>query len=177
LGDRGRIASSLGNLGRVAYVQRDYLAARALFEESLAIAQELEDRVGIAGSLNNLGRVARDQGDLASARALHQQGMVIVRELGDRQGITDSLDGLAAIAAAMGSTLHAARVWGATEQLREEIGSPLRTDEMQNYFPRVAAARAAVGDDAAFDRAWREGQALTLEQAIALALEESPSGT
>jgi hypothetical protein len=37
----------------------------------------------------------------------------------------------------------------------------------------VAAARTALGDDAAFDRAWKEGRALTLEQAIALALGET----
>ena len=174
LGDRGRIASSLGNLGRVAYVQGDYPAARALFEEGLAIARELEDRVSIAGSLNNLGRVARDQGDLASAWALHQEGMVIVRELGDRQGIADSLEGLASVYAALGSSLHAARVWGMAEQLRTEIGSPLPPDERPSYDRRIAAARADVGDDdASFDRAWQEGRALPLEQAIALALEET----
>ena len=39
------------------------------------------------------------------------------------------------------------------------------------YHQRVAAARAALGDDAAFDRAWQDGRALTLEQAIELALE------
>jgi hypothetical protein len=37
----------------------------------------------------------------------------------------------------------------------------------------VAAARAALGDIAAFDRAWQEGLALTLEQAIELALEDA----
>jgi hypothetical protein len=37
----------------------------------------------------------------------------------------------------------------------------------------VTAARAVLGDDAAFDRAWQEGRALTLEQAIELALEKT----
>jgi len=36
----------------------------------------------------------------------------------------------------------------------------------------VAAARAALGDDAAFSQAWQEGRALTLDQAIELALEK-----
>ena len=171
LGDRGRIASSLGNLARVAYVQGDYPAARIQYDESLAITRELGDRVGIAGALNNLGRVARDQGDLASAWALHQESMVIVRELGDRQGIADSLEGLASVDAAFGSSLRAARVWGMAEQMRKEIGSPIPPDERPNYDRRVAAARAVVGDDATFDRAWQEGRALLLEQAIALALD------
>ena len=37
----------------------------------------------------------------------------------------------------------------------------------------VAAARSAVGNDEAFDRAWQEGRALTVEQAIELAFEQS----
>ena len=38
---------------------------------------------------------------------------------------------------------------------------------------RSAAARAALADDAAFDAAWADGRAMTMEQAIALALGES----
>jgi hypothetical protein len=34
-------------------------------------------------------------------------------------------------------------------------------------------ARVALGDDAAFDRAWREGHAWTLEQVLELAFEKS----
>src|SRR5262245_49161240 len=33
-------------------------------------------------------------------------------------------------------------------------------------------ARAALGDDAAFDAAWQEGRAMTLEQAIAYSLDK-----
>jgi hypothetical protein len=42
-----------------------------------------------------------------------------------------------------------------------------------DYEQRVDSARVAVGDDAAFDRAWQQGRALTLEQAIDLALDET----
>ena len=73
--------------------------------------------------------------------------------------------------AALGGSARAVRIWGAAERLREEIGSPLL--ERPRHVRRVAAARAALGDDAAFDRAWKEGSALTLEQAIDLALEKT----
>jgi non-specific serine/threonine protein kinase len=74
------------------------------------------------------------------------------------------------VVAALGSSLSAARIWGAAEQLREEIGLPLL--DRSRYDRRVAAARAALGDDAAFDHAWKEGSALTLEQAIEIALQD-----
>jgi len=170
LGDRRVIAASLLNLGVVAYAQDDYPAAGALYEESLAIMRELGDGSGIARLLTNLGNLVSDQGDFASAQALYQESVAVGRELGDRRGIADSLAGLATPVAALGSSLRAARIWGAAERLREEIGSPLL--ERPRYDQRVAAARAALGDDSAFDRAWQEGRAVTLEQAIGLALNE-----
>jgi hypothetical protein len=118
-------------------------------------------------SLNNLGLVAHEQGDNAAARALLEESLTIYRELGDRHGIAWSLEGLAT--AALGAPLHASRLWGAAERLREEIGAPLPPNEKSRYEQQVAAARAALADDAA----WAEGRAMTLEQAIELALEQA----
>jgi non-specific serine/threonine protein kinase len=157
----------------VAYYQGDYPAARSLYEECLAIWREMGHRFGTAVSLSNLGNLVFGQGDYPVAGVLHQEGLVIRRDLGDRRGIAYSLEGLATVVAALGSSLRAARIWGAAERLREEIGSPLPPNERPHYGPRVAAARAALGDDAAFDRAWQQGRALTLEQAIELALAET----
>ena len=91
----------------------------------------------------------------------------------DRLGIANSLEGLAAVVAALGASLRAARIWGAAERLRAEIGSPLPPIYRPCYEREVAAARAVLGDDAAFDHAWQDGHASTIEQAIALALAES----
>jgi hypothetical protein len=97
----------------------------------------------------------------------------MVSELGDKLGIAISLEGLAGVVAALGSSLPAARIWGAAERLRAEVGSPLSPRDRPDYDRRVATARKALGDDAAFDRARQEGGALTLEQAIAIALDET----
>jgi tetratricopeptide (TPR) repeat protein len=173
LGDRGRIADALNNLGNLACNQGDFGSARSLIEESLAIGRDLVDLDGIASSLHSLGVVAYLQGDLAAAKALYTESLDNRRELGDRLGLARALEGLATVADALGSSLRAAHIWGAAERLREEIGTPLSPTERPRYDQRVAAARVAVGDDAAFDRAWQEGRALTLEQSIALALEET----
>jgi non-specific serine/threonine protein kinase len=143
-----------------------------LIEESLAIGRDLGDRDGIASSLHSLGVVAYLQGHLAAARALYTESLDNRRELDDRLGIARALEGLAAVVAALGSSLRAARIWGAAQRLREEIGTPLSPTERSHYDQRAAAARAAA-DDAAFDRAWQEGRALTLTQAIDLASEET----
>jgi tetratricopeptide (TPR) repeat protein len=170
LGDRRGIGTSLTGLGYVALNQGDYPAARALLEESLAIHRELGDRFGIAASLRNLGYVVLYQGDYPAARALLEESLAIRRGLGDRHGIPYSLEGLAAVAASLRDSLRAARIWGATERSRAEIGMPLPPCERPGYDRCVAAARIASGDDAAFDSAWQVGRGLTLDQAIDLAL-------
>jgi hypothetical protein len=103
---------------------------------------------------------------------LYENSLVTQRELGDTGKIAESLEGIASVVAALGLSLRAARIWGAAEGLREEIGSPLRPYERPNYYRHVVAARTRE-DNAAFDRAWQEGRALPLEQAMELALKET----
>ncbi len=173
LGNRRGIANSLNNLAIVAREQGDNPNARALAEQSLEIQRELGDRGGIALALKTLASVAFEQGELASARALYGESLAIEGVLGDRRGIAFSLEGLAEVVAVLGDARRAAGIWGAAERLREEIGSPLAPIERSHYDRGVVAARARLGDDAAFNGAWQEGRASTLEQAIAIALAEA----
>lgn len=173
LGERHRIAALLSNLGNLARDRGDDNAARALHEESLATFSELGDRWGIAAALNNLGNVACEQGDYAAANAVLAESLAIRSELSERRGIAESLEGLAAVEAARRRVPRSASLWAAAERLREEIGAPLPPNERTRYERQVPAARAVLGDDAAFDTAWQEGRAMPLEQAIAYALDEA----
>ena len=170
LGDRYNSAGLLGNLGGVAFRQGDYPAARVLHEESLAIGRELGNPYSIAMSLSNVGHVALDQGDYPAAKTLLEESLVICRELGHRIRILYTLEVLAAVVASLRDSLGAARIWGAAERSRAEIGPPRPLNEMPNYERYVAAARIASGNDGAFDSAWQEGRRLMLDQAIDLAL-------
>jgi hypothetical protein len=66
-------------------------------------------------------------------------------------------------------------LWGAGQALREAIGAPLPPNEHPEYERMVAAARARLGEDA-FAAAWARGRTISLEQAIAFALEEPLPG-
>jgi hypothetical protein len=87
--------------------------------------------------------------------------------------IADALEGYGALAAAQGAPRRALRLAGAAAALRErERGTrPLSPREQITRDRRLAPARQALSaeEQAA---AWAEGQAMTLEQAIADALEE-----
>jgi predicted ATPase/class 3 adenylate cyclase len=172
-GDRWAAAAALNNMANLAAEQGDYRGSQTQLQESLAIWRELGDRGATATALENLGNVAYEQGELAAARALHVESLSLRRQVGDKLGIVISLERLAAVAASLGSPLRAARIWGAAERLRAEIGSALEPKDRSHLDRRGAAAREALGDDAAFDRAWQDGRSLTLEQAIDLALDET----
>ena len=170
LGDPWGVAASLNNLGVVAHAQCDHAAARSLYAESLAIRRALGDRSGIATSLHNLGLAASDQGDHASARTLFAESLLAFQELGYRRGLADALEALAYVGGSPSDPARAARIWGAAARLRTLIGAPLPPNERGRYDGRVATARAALGDDSAFDRAWQEGHDLPLDDVIGLAL-------
>ncbi len=173
MGDRWNAALILYRLGLVACFSGDCPAARKLLEESLAIRREFSDWAGAARALSGLGMVAYDQGDFAGSMALYREGLSVYRTQSDRSVIAISLEGLAEAMAALGDVPRAARIWGAMERLRADIGSPLRPAWRRHCDRSVAAARTALNDDVAFERAWQEGRALTLAQAMQLAI--SPS--
>jgi tetratricopeptide (TPR) repeat protein len=170
LRDQRGIAFTLYDLGSVALMQGDYERAKVLFEESLAIRRVLFDQQGIAFTLNDLGNVALAQGDYERAEALYEESLAIFQELGSQWGIANALKKFAKLAGVKGQRERAARLLGAAEALREAIGAPMYLPERPDYEQIVTELRSALGDEA-FAVAWEEGRAMTLEQAIAYALE------
>ncbi len=181
-GDKRGIAWSLYLLGLMAQLQENNTAARTLFEESLLVVREIGYRVGIAQTLGNLGSVACSHGDYSTASALYRESLLIRQEASDRYGIAICLIGLGGIAirrAIRPEHSEGTReqeeggkgvmLLGAGEALMETIGAQLVWDEGRVYERGVATAREML-DEAAFARAWAEGRAMSMEQAITLAL-------
>jgi non-specific serine/threonine protein kinase len=65
----------------------------------------------------------------------------------------------------------ATRLVGATEALSEAAGAPWTPAWREEVLQQTAAARAALGEEA-FTCGWAAGRAMSLEQAVAYALEE-----
>ena len=116
--------------------------------------------------------MAQLEGEYQHALALYTESLSLRWALRNTAGCAWCLEGLAQIAGALGHTVRAARLWGAAEALRTRIGASLSPAERSRHDGCVAATRARL-DAATFEAAWAEGQAMTLEQAIAYALEGS----
>ena len=171
LTDRHTVAYLLLALGLAAVVAGDLERVEALHEESLVIFRELGDKRGIAWVLTNLGLLTLGLGRYADARVLLHENLKLSRQTRDMVCLQYSLLGLAGVAAAEGGPVEAARLWGAAEALRMVTGFALPSIARGhlNYEHEVAAVRSHLGAEE-FDRAWSEGKAMGLDEAIGHAL-------
>jgi hypothetical protein len=90
-------------------------------------------------------------------------------EFGSVLRIVQALETLAALASADGPPARAARLIGASEQLRQETGFAI-FDDAATYARTVEAARTQLGSEA-FDRERSAGAMLSREAVIAYANE------
>jgi tetratricopeptide (TPR) repeat protein len=165
-------AWGLLNLGCVALWEGDRAAAHSYYAESLPMMQN--DKRGLAELLEPLGLLALTEGDYGAARATFCQCLTLYREIGRKAVNAPLVAGLAAIAWHAGDADRAARLLGAAAGLPAPIVSSLPPDIRPDPARTAAAVRKALGE-ARFAAAYAEGQAMTLEAAVAYALEE-PDG-
>ncbi len=170
LNDRNGLGWAPPWLGCVAYRQGNLDEARALIEAGLALHDPGAPWHEVAFALFSLGEVTRAQGELAVSAAHYARSLRSVMAHGARPSVPAHLEGFAKLAAAAGDTARAARLWGAAEALRAQIGIPVPPVERTDYEQAVAAARQA-GPPSEFAQAWSEGRAWTWKQAAEYALE------
>jgi hypothetical protein len=141
-----------------------------LHAEALELFRALGAQRGIAGALGNLAAVAEREGDHAGAVALCEESLRLDQAIGAEEQAVEGLQTMVLVLAAQGQALRAARLAGAAAALRDALDVPLRPNQREVYDQAMRTVRAALGEES-FSAAWAEGQALSLEQAIALALE------
>jgi len=171
MGDRWRIAAALKFLSFVALDQGDAARAQALASESLALNRELGDRRQSGSSLYALALAIRDQGDYVAARTMLAEAFALFAEVQEKLYRARALEALAGIAVVEGAYERAARVFGAAEAFCGTFNMPLVLLQRAVYERNVALVRAQL-DAARLSKAWAEGRAMMLEQAVAYALEE-----
>ena len=169
------VAWALNHLGDVARCREDPSRATALYEESLAVFRQNGERQGIAAALHNLGHVALTQGDTGRARALFTESLTVFRELGFEWSMADCLMGLAGVAGQEGYPAQAAVLYGAAETAHQAVDASGILIEPANQlaWERDMATVRSKLDEHMWARAWEAGRAMTLEQAIGYALEET----
>jgi len=173
MGDKWLIAMSLNNLAEVARLQGDLQQALPMFEEGAQLLAEMGSKSFMAILMDGLGTIMQYQGHYDRALAIHMQCLTLAHEMDDQRIIALSLEKLAGVAAGTGSAERAAWLLGAAEVLREAIHVPIESIDCPDYERFLSATRAGL-DEKSLSAAWAQGRAMTLEQAIACALNGAP---
>ncbi len=169
------ILYALFSLKRLHFAQGEAARARALNEEYLALSKAMGLRPAMADALSFQGCLALQEGDVALAGELFEESLALLREVNDGWFIAICLQEIGIVVAAQGRMAEAAWLWGAAEGLCAQLLAPLPPTERAPMARQMAAARAALGEEA-FTLAWEEGRAMTPEQAVARLSRTVPTG-
>jgi tetratricopeptide (TPR) repeat protein len=164
--DRRTTERVLDSLARLSLKLGDADAARGHAEEALALRRAIGDPRRVADGLALLGRVAVRRGDDTGARRYLREALETATAARDDGAVAACLEVAAEAAARRGDGDRAARLWAAAGEQRARVGlGPSRADETQRARA-IGAARARVAA-AVWDAAWRAGEAMSQEAAIA----------
>ena len=167
-GDKLGLARCLNNLGLVVYSRGDLERATRLTQESVALLRELGAGADTAVGLCNLGWMTLLQNDLGKAADLYEESLALAWDSGMQPMVLPTLEGYACLAGARGEARRAARLWGMAQTL-EAKGISRDTDFLAEADARISAVRSGMGEEA-WEAAWRQGRAMTLEEAISYAM-------
>jgi predicted ATPase/DNA-binding SARP family transcriptional activator len=171
IGDKSGVAYTLGDLVSAASLRGDYPEAHALAEERLEWSRDLGGEMQIAWSLRQLGSILIQRNELGRADSLLHESLGILRQQGDSTDITHCVLRIADLAFAQGRLERAARLYGACQNLRESHQAELHSYDREESEQNLALLRNML-DEAQFASIWTQGHAMTLDEAVAYALDK-----
>jgi tetratricopeptide (TPR) repeat protein len=81
------LASTINNIGYLAYMKGDMSNALVSYQKSLKIREGIGYKKVIASSLHNIGDVYRNLGDIPKALEYYNKSLMICEEIGDKIGV------------------------------------------------------------------------------------------
>ncbi|MFI5270068.1 MAG: hypothetical protein ACHQ7M_22045, partial [Chloroflexota bacterium] len=170
LGDEPGIAKVLWALGQSYVYTKDNALAAVALEEAAAFFRKQGNLFGLGWALFLRGLLALQMDDLAAARALAVESLKLFADANDISGVVLVVDSIAEVAYREGDIVAAARIRGAKTAHEVASGAGLTSvvSMREGWRPdqELAAAEGA---------AWAEGQAMTLQEAVAYAIGSDPA--
>lgn len=171
VGDEHGIANALWGIGNYHYFHGDPNHGVPEAREALTLYRRLGDQTMEAWSLHMIATGVLRTGNVAEATENSSVAIRLFHAAGDVAGITLGLDDLAGIASVAGDLPRAARLWGAARALSSASGVGLAdlVDSQVDGASRPSARSAM--DPAVLERYALEGRQLSVDEAVAYALE------
>lgn len=173
VGDQERVAVLVGNLGILAFERGDYAQAQAAFDASLIQARERNDSPGVANWLLQCAVLALKLNDPPRVMSALAECMPIFLDVDDQEAIADCFVIAAELANVQDQSPRAAMLLGAADQILQrfnllhQVVSPTKYAKFERDLNETKARLA----DGEFRAAWERGRTLSLQGAIAFALD------
>lgn len=151
--------------------QGNYDHAEQFYKDALSVARKYSIKEEQAGAVLGLGFVALYRSDYLLAEQYFRDYYNIRRHFHKIWPVIDFLDGLAAVAAGCNQFERAAKLHGAAQALFSSFNLPDISYDRVESDNLIQMAREQFGEER-FEVLAAEGRAMTVEQAVAYALEE-----
>jgi tetratricopeptide (TPR) repeat protein len=169
LGNLSDTARGLAQLGLIMHDKDDLTSAQQHYEEALTLQRAFGDRLTYGHTLLNLGELLARRGELASGLQACAESLQVLYALECRSGVAAGLEVAALLWSLSGDWSRAVRLWSAADALFTTLGE--QRQAVVRYGHEALCAAPIVLDATAYAAAWQEGQAISLEDAIADAVE------
>jgi predicted ATPase/class 3 adenylate cyclase len=175
VGDEDYALWAANLLGGMYQKLGDRERAREVHDRNLSRARALGNRAVEAQALASLASLAVDEGRPREAVSMMKDVLLIDRDLSATLSIAFDLIRFAcALAPSGGDPSDAMRLLACAEALRDEAGDGPLPPWLATLRQEVFGVIRGELDDEAFNEAWKRGQTLTADEAIALALDSTP---
>jgi predicted ATPase len=165
--DRSGAALALVGLAQVALAYDDFERATEALTEAEVMSRSVGDWFTLTAVLSSRALTTRMRGDEARTSALLRESVQLAGTLGDAWHVVFGITGLAGGAARRGRPEQAARLFGAAGVLCETMGVDVPSPAWRALNERDLALARELLDVAAFDAAWAEGRAMTMQRVVA----------
>ena len=171
LRNRSWLAYTLQIFGRIAFACGNSEEAYASLQKSIEIGQEIGHRLVYFWSRTHLAYLMLHEGDITEARYHFMDAAQNFQNDKNVGGVVFSLEGMAGLYNVLEKHNIAVRLIGWADATRQEINDVRPPIEQAEVDKIIAACLARMGE-AAFSDAYDEGQKMTLDEAVAYALQE-----
>ena len=170
-GLRSQEAQAAEILGLIAMQREHFEDARSCFKESLRAYQEIGASFNVILEKSNLAHLERKLGNHQEALEHYRETILAFRDIGQTGAVAHQLECFGFIALEQAQNERALQLFAAATALREKAGTPMRPHE-KTYFDQQLRLLREKMDSPTLEWIWSKTHALSLDEAIALAVEE-----
>jgi predicted ATPase len=184
-GDPWIFLAPLMSGGNTALIVGTPEEAEAISSEAISLLKEIDDKWSLAWGLNALGHAALQLDHLEVARASFEECIRVARNIGNPGALIASFLGAAMVAIKLfqkqpatngkqetSSLLNAIRLLGAIPALNQNPHTFFWLGWWRNIYERTIAQVREMTADETWKRAFAEGEAFSMQQAVTIAVQE-----